>query len=98
MLMCKSFSCPSPSFSILIFSPFFNFARLFELLPLHEPEIATVNVAQEPKGIDPRFLSWKGASIISKDSTNTSMWITATEWERLGVRALREKAPYSFEA
>lgn len=38
--------------------------------------------------------AWKGAAIMSCLESAQELWIQNTEWEKIGVKILREKAPF----
>ena len=44
--------------------------------------------------LDPQLTSWKGASILSCLDTTQELWIRNKEWNRFGVKILRERAPF----
>ena len=70
--------------------------RVFEQLPTELAEIEKVEVAsaEVTRNIDPRFLSWKGATIFCGLDSFNDCWLSKSEWELHGLRALREKAPF----
>ncbi|KAL7305926.1 hypothetical protein TKK_0001402 [Trichogramma kaykai] len=49
-----------------------------------------------PKEIDPGMTTWKGASILSCLESAQELWINRQEWEQIGVRLLRERAPFMW--
>ena len=46
------------------------------------------------KGQDPRCIPWKGASVAARLTTVQEAWILQSEWEEMGIRVAREKAPF----
>lgn len=48
------------------------------------------------RDIDARFLSWKGGALLASFDTSDDLWIKNTEWNSLGFRAVREKAPFPW--
>lgn len=42
------------------------------------------------------MIAWKGASILSCLETAHELWISRAEWEKYGVRILRERAPFTW--
>ncbi|KAG0434232.1 hypothetical protein HPB47_019252, partial [Ixodes persulcatus] len=46
--------------------------------------------------MDPRVTTWKGASIMSCLDTAQELWVRQCEWQRFGVRLLRERAPFAW--
>jgi actin-related protein len=69
--------------------------RVFEHVPANlELEKVEVVASKNFREIDPRFISWKGATVLALLESIEELWINATEWSLLGVRSLREKAPF----
>ena len=54
----------------------------------------TINVIAKPKGVDPRQLAWKGASVMAQLASSQDCWILRSEYQEVGIRVLREKAPF----
>lgn len=52
-------------------------------------------VSRSAKDMDEQVVSWKGASVYAKLSTNDS-WITPFEFERLGARTLHHKVLWAW--
>ncbi|KAI0306069.1 actin-like ATPase domain-containing protein [Multifurca ochricompacta] len=50
-----------------------------------------VQIIPPPKGVDTRVLVWKGAAVLGKMDGVSDLWMTATEWDLLGIRGLRER-------
>lgn len=48
------------------------------------------------KEMDPAMSSWKGAAIMSCLESAGELWITKREWDRHGVKILREKSPFNW--
>ncbi|EDW05928.1 actin-related protein 8 [Drosophila mojavensis] len=46
------------------------------------------------KGMDVGMVAWKGAAIMSVLESARELWITQTEWQRYGLRILRERSPF----
>ncbi len=46
------------------------------------------------KEIDSENTSWKGAVVMTFLETASELWIHAREWEKYGVRLLREKSVF----
>ncbi|KAK4885379.1 hypothetical protein RN001_001650 [Aquatica leii] len=55
-----------------------------------------LDIITNPRDMDPAMAAWKGASIISCLETAHELWINSTEWEKYGVRILRERAPFTW--
>ncbi|XP_015184816.1 PREDICTED: actin-related protein 8 [Polistes dominula] len=54
----------------------------------------TLDIITQPKEMDPGITTWKGAAILSCLESALELWIGRQEWERFGVRILRERAPF----
>lgn len=53
--------------------------------------IADVAIIPPPRGLNPRFVSWKGASVMCNLESLNDMWIRREEWEALGAKALKDR-------
>lgn len=53
-----------------------------------------LDIITEPKEMDPGITTWKGAGILSCLETAQELWIPRGEWQRCGVRILRERTPF----
>jgi len=47
-----------------------------------------------PKDMDPSMVAWKGAAIMSCLESAQELWIRPCEWKKIGLRLLRERAPF----
>ncbi|XP_053576718.1 actin-related protein 8 [Bombina bombina] len=56
--------------------------------------VENVEVITRPKDMDPRVIVWKGGAILSCLDTTQELWIYQREWQRFGVRMLRERAAF----
>ncbi|XP_077585494.1 actin-related protein 8 [Stigmatopora nigra] len=56
--------------------------------------VDNVEVITRPKDMDPRSISWKGGAVLACLDTTQEMWIYQREWQRFGVRMLRERAAF----
>ncbi|XP_077433125.1 actin-related protein 8 [Vanacampus margaritifer] len=56
--------------------------------------VDNVEVVTRPKDMDPRLISWKGGAVLACLDTTQEMWIHQREWQRFGVRMLRERAAF----
>ncbi|KAG9046453.1 actin-like protein arp8 [Tulasnella sp. UAMH 9824] len=56
------------------------------------PNIERLQVLTTHPDVDPRVVTWKGVSIISKLESLSDLWITKSEWDILGMRCLRERS------
>ncbi|KAH9926941.1 actin-like ATPase domain-containing protein [Fomitopsis serialis] len=58
------------------------------------PNMEKVQIIPPPKDVDPRVLAWKGAAVLGKMDTVSDLWITAVDWDILGMRGLKERCFY----
>ncbi|XP_024149192.1 actin-related protein 8 isoform X1 [Oryzias melastigma] len=56
--------------------------------------VDNVEVITRPKDMDPRLIMWKGGAVLACLDTTQEMWIHQREWQRFGVRMLRERAAF----
>ncbi|XP_015301521.1 actin-related protein 8 isoform X2 [Macaca fascicularis] len=56
--------------------------------------IENVDVITRPKDMDPRLIAWKGGAVLACLDTTQELWIYQREWQRFGVRMLRERAAF----
>ncbi|XP_056454435.1 actin-related protein 8 isoform X1 [Gadus chalcogrammus] len=56
--------------------------------------VDNVEVITRPKDMDPWLISWKGGAVLACLDTSQEMWIHQREWQRFGVRMLRERAAF----
>jgi actin-related protein 8 len=57
-----------------------------------KPDTDKVEVISKVRNIDPKYLSWRGAAVLSITEGTKECWIKASEWELFGIRALKDKA------
>ncbi|CAH0551733.1 unnamed protein product [Brassicogethes aeneus] len=55
-----------------------------------------LDIIINPRDMDSSMVAWKGACIMSCLETAHELWIQASEWEKYGVRVLRERAPFTW--
>lgn len=55
-----------------------------------------LDIITNPRDMDSAMVAWKGAAIMSCLETAHELWIQAAEWEKYGVRILRERAPFTW--
>lgn len=55
-----------------------------------------LDIVTSPKDMDPAMTAWKGAAVMSCLESAPELWILACEWQKYGVRILREKAPFMW--
>ncbi|TFY69107.1 hypothetical protein EVJ58_g619 [Rhodofomes roseus] len=53
-----------------------------------------VQIIPPPKDVDPRVLAWKGAAVLGKMDSVSDLWVTAVDWDILGMRGLKERCFY----
>jgi actin-related protein 8 len=53
-----------------------------------------VAIVPPPRGLNPRFVCWKGASVICNLESLGDMWIRRDEWEAIGARALKDRCMF----
>jgi len=63
---------------------------------LQEGEAELLQITFSIKDLDPRFLSWKGGTILCKLESAQEAWVSKEEWIAIGVRALRERALFEW--
>ncbi|XP_072328584.1 actin-related protein 8 isoform X1 [Scyliorhinus torazame] len=56
--------------------------------------VENVEVITRPKDMDPRLIAWKGGAVLACLDTTQELWVHQREWQRFGVRMLRERAPF----
>ncbi|KAG1949112.1 actin-related protein 8 [Pimephales promelas] len=56
--------------------------------------VENVEVITRPKDTDARVTAWKGGSVLACLDTTQELWIHQREWQRFGVRMLRERAAF----
>ncbi|KAK8869874.1 hypothetical protein IAR55_000442 [Kwoniella newhampshirensis] len=65
--------------------------RLPPLLRQKGFPISDVSIVPPPRNLNPRFVSWKGASVMCHLESLSDMWIGRDEWEAVGQRALKDR-------
>ncbi|XP_060528431.1 actin-related protein 8 [Cylas formicarius] len=55
-----------------------------------------LDIITNPRDMDSAMVAWKGACIMSCLETAQELWIESSEWEKYGVRILRERAPFTW--
>lgn len=68
--------------------------RLPPLLRSNGCPVQEVQIVPPPRNLNPRFVSWKGASVMCNLETLSDMWIRRDEWDAVGPRALKDR--YTF--
>jgi actin-related protein 8 len=53
-----------------------------------------VAIVPPSRGLNPRFVCWKGASVICNLESLGDMWIRRDEWEAIGARALKDRCMF----
>ncbi|MGH0140671.1 UNVERIFIED_CONTAM: hypothetical protein FKN15_037779 [Acipenser sinensis] len=69
--------------------------RIFNKMPpSFRRVVENVEVITRPKDMDPRLIAWKGGAVLACLDTTQELWIYQREWQRFGVRMLRERAAF----
>ncbi|KAJ6636054.1 Actin-related protein 8 [Pseudolycoriella hygida] len=55
-----------------------------------------LDIVTSPKEMDPAMTAWKGAAVMSCLESAPELWIQSSEWQKCGLRILREKAPFMW--
>ncbi|KZP09887.1 actin-like ATPase domain-containing protein [Athelia psychrophila] len=58
------------------------------------PNMEKVQIIPPPKEVDQRVLAWKGAAVLGKMDGVSELWLTAADWDILGMRGLKERCFY----
>ncbi|KAG5647468.1 hypothetical protein DXG03_009399 [Asterophora parasitica] len=58
------------------------------------PNMEKVQIIPPPKEVDPIVLAWKGAAVLGKMDGVSDLWVTQSDWDTLGMRALKERCFY----
>ncbi|EAU90511.2 nucleus protein [Coprinopsis cinerea okayama7 len=58
------------------------------------PNMEKVQIIPPPKEVDPRVLAWKGATVLAKMESVSELWVTPSDWDLFGMRALKERCFY----
>uniref|UniRef100_A0A671LE27 Actin-related protein 8 n=1 Tax=Sinocyclocheilus anshuiensis TaxID=1608454 RepID=A0A671LE27_9TELE len=67
---------------------------LHKMPPSFRRLVENVDVITRPKDMDPRVIAWKGGAVLACLDTTQELWIHQREWQRFGVRMLRERAAF----
>ncbi|XP_016421832.1 actin-related protein 8 [Sinocyclocheilus rhinocerous] len=67
---------------------------LHKMPPSFRRLVENVDVITRPKDMDPRVIAWKGGAVLACLDTTQELWIHQREWQRFGVRMLRERATF----
>ncbi|XP_015671693.1 actin-related protein 8 [Protobothrops mucrosquamatus] len=67
---------------------------LNKMPPSFRRVVENVEVITRPKDMDPRLIAWKGGAVLACLDTTQELWIYQQEWQRFGVRMLRERAAF----
>lgn len=68
--------------------------RLSPLLRQKGYSVDQANIVPVPRGVNPKFVSWKGASVMCNLESLSDMWISREEFEALGARSLKDRLPF----
>ncbi|KIM44659.1 hypothetical protein M413DRAFT_358708 [Hebeloma cylindrosporum] len=58
------------------------------------PNMEKVQIIPPPKEVDPRVLAWKGAAVLGKMDSVAELWVSPSDWDMFGMRALKERCFY----
>ncbi|XP_077283353.1 actin-related protein 8 [Arctopsyche grandis] len=53
-----------------------------------------LDIVVSPKDTDPSTTAWKGAAIMSCLESANELWVNRAEWQKFGVKILRERSPF----
>lgn len=53
-----------------------------------------IEIITRAKDIDPKITIWKGATVMSLLDTAQELWITENDWNKSGIRIMREKCSF----
>ncbi|MBN3311226.1 ARP8 protein, partial [Amia calva] len=67
---------------------------LNKMPPSFRRVVENVEVITRPKDMDPWLIAWKGGAVLACLDTAQELWIYQREWQRFGVRMLRERAAF----
>uniref|UniRef100_G3WUL6 Actin-related protein 8 n=1 Tax=Sarcophilus harrisii TaxID=9305 RepID=G3WUL6_SARHA len=67
---------------------------LNKMPPSFRRVVENVDVITRPKDMDPRLIAWKGGAVLACLDTTQELWVYQREWQRFGVRMLRERAAF----
>ena len=71
-------------------------SRLSSQIPANYKSDKETVMTSAAKEIDPAMTTWKGAAIMSCLESAAELWITQDQWDKQGVKVLREKAPFAW--
>lgn len=54
------------------------------------------NILASAKELDPMIVTWKGAAIMSGLESAAELFISKMDWDKQGVKILRERAPFTW--
>ena len=58
--------------------------------------IQLTSLTTSTKEIDPATAAWKGAAIMAGLESAAELFITKSDWEKHGMKVLRERAPFMW--
>lgn len=78
-----------PGFSEVLFE------KLLTKLPLNPfTSLVEAKIFPNARDLDARFLAWKGGAVFGKLESTAEAWITKEEWEKFGMRSIKEKISF----
>lgn len=51
----------------------------------------TPEVLPPPRGLDPRFVTWRGGVVWTRLDQMNDIWIKRQEWDEIGIKAYRNR-------
>jgi hypothetical protein len=52
---------------------------------------ANIDILPPPRGLDPRVVSWRGGTVMTRLEIMQDMWIKRSEWSDIGMRAYKNR-------
>ncbi|XP_043933549.1 actin-related protein 8 [Protopterus annectens] len=67
---------------------------LNKMPPSFRRVVENIEVITKTKEMDPCLIAWKGGAVLACLDTTQELWIYQREWQRFGVRMIRERAAF----
>ena len=55
-----------------------------------------IEIHLDPKDLSSEMTVWKGAAVLAGLESARELWIRPEEWQKVGQKLLREKAPFPW--
>ena len=68
--------------------------RLALQIPYQYRGADLMDIVTSPKEIDSGNIAWKGSAVMSCLESSGELWITKEEYQKYGIKTLREKVPF----